>query len=51
MTTLNHIKEEKHTAQSVAFVVELPEQSKASAEDPQIKKRLEAEVPSHITLE
>ena len=44
------IKEEKHTPQSVAFAIDLDNSAKQGA-DPQIKKKLESEQPSNITLE
>lgn len=50
MSTTNNllIKDEKHTANAVSYAIEL---SHHAGEEPQIKKRLEAEVQAHITIE
>ena len=45
------IKDEKHTANAVAYAIELINPAKVTGEEPEIKKRLEAEVQPHITIE
>jgi DNA repair exonuclease SbcCD ATPase subunit len=44
------IKDEKHTANAVAYAIELTHPAKVG-EEPEIKKRLEAEVQPSITIE